>query len=217
MTDRQSSAQYQWNGVAQYPSYNQNAYMPNNHHSPAHNTTYSDDSSYSLSSAYYPTNHCPSSPVYSPISPSDSDGLQRAPNPQDLHTKLIRIPSLTPMHHRRQGTTIPTRDPRSHSQAYPMHETISLSPPSLYQQIPLSPASPNAQFPGSARPFQCEVCGLSFNRQHDLKRHRDTHSGDKPFPCNGGCGKTFTRKDALKRHQVSCMCDLSESRADSDA
>ncbi|EED77058.1 predicted protein, partial [Postia placenta Mad-698-R] len=51
------------------------------------------------------------------------------------------------------------------------------------------------------RPFSCDMCALSFNRQHDLKRHRDTHTGEKPFQCNGGCGKTFTRKDALKRHQ----------------
>ncbi|KAF8919876.1 hypothetical protein CPB85DRAFT_1156643, partial [Mucidula mucida] len=50
------------------------------------------------------------------------------------------------------------------------------------------------------RAFTCDTCPLSFHRQHDLKRHEKTHSGSKPYTCNGGCGKTFTRKDALKRH-----------------
>lgn len=69
--------------------------------------------------------------------------------------------------------------------------------------VPLSPIDGSAQYPASPpRPFACDMCALSFNRQHDLKRHRDTHSGDKPFLCEH-CGKTFTRKDALKRHQVS--------------
>ena len=56
--------------------------------------------------------------------------------------------------------------------------------------------------PSQARPYACDICQLAFNRQHDLKRHRETHTGEKPYLCNGGCGKTFTRKDALKRHQV---------------
>ena len=70
------------------------------------------------------------------------------------------------------------------------------------QYVPQSPIDSSMQYPASPpRPFACDMCALSFNRQHDLKRHRDTHSGDKPFLCDS-CGKTFTRKDALKRHQV---------------
>ncbi|KLO14607.1 hypothetical protein SCHPADRAFT_939403 [Schizopora paradoxa] len=56
------------------------------------------------------------------------------------------------------------------------------------------------------RPFQCDLCALSFSRQHDLKRHKETHNGERPYLCNGPCNKTFTRKDALKRHQLSKNC-----------
>ncbi|PIL36195.1 transcription factor [Ganoderma sinense ZZ0214-1] len=72
------------------------------------------------------------------------------------------------------------------------------------QQVSSYPASP-------PRPFACDMCALSFNRQHDLKRHRDTHTGEKPFFCNGGCGKTFTRKDALKRHQLVKRCGIDDN------
>ncbi|KAJ7670593.1 hypothetical protein DFH06DRAFT_1320522 [Mycena polygramma] len=58
------------------------------------------------------------------------------------------------------------------------------------------PASPDREFP-------CDLCPLSFDRQHDLKRHIETHSGEKPYLCDRGCGKAFTRKDALKRHQTT--------------
>lgn len=90
-------------------------------------------------------------------------------------------------------------DAVSSTNGYGMQYQSSPSPP------PMSPEGLiQAQYPASPlRPFACDMCALSFNRQHDLKRHRETHSGEKPFLCNGGCGKTFTRKDALKRHQVS--------------
>ncbi|KAJ7765321.1 hypothetical protein B0H16DRAFT_1525199 [Mycena metata] len=58
------------------------------------------------------------------------------------------------------------------------------------------PASPD-------REFTCDFCPLSFDRHHDLKRHVETHSGEKPYVCDRGCGKAFTRKDALKRHQTT--------------
>jgi uncharacterized Zn-finger protein len=47
------------------------------------------------------------------------------------------------------------------------------------------------------RPFKCDVCPQSFNRNHDLKRHKRIHLAVKPFPCDN-CEKSFSRKDALK-------------------
>lgn len=47
------------------------------------------------------------------------------------------------------------------------------------------------------RPFKCDVCPQSFNRNHDLKRHKRIHLAVKPFPCTD-CDKSFSRKDALK-------------------
>lgn len=53
--------------------------------------------------------------------------------------------------------------------------------------------------PGSERPFKCDQCPQSFQRSHDLKRHKRIHLAVKPFPCPS-CDKSFSRKDALKRH-----------------
>lgn len=47
------------------------------------------------------------------------------------------------------------------------------------------------------RPFKCDECPQSFNRNHDLKRHKRIHLAVKPFPCQH-CDKSFSRKDALK-------------------
>ena len=47
------------------------------------------------------------------------------------------------------------------------------------------------------RPFRCDQCPQSFNRNHDLKRHKRIHLAIKPYPC-GECDKAFSRKDALK-------------------
>ncbi|KAK7743656.1 hypothetical protein SLS62_010559 [Diatrype stigma] len=53
------------------------------------------------------------------------------------------------------------------------------------------------QPPQQDRPFKCDECPQSFNRNHDLKRHKKIHLAVKPFPC-GHCEKSFSRKDALK-------------------
>lgn len=61
--------------------------------------------------------------------------------------------------------------------------------------------------PQNDRPFRCDQCKQSFNRNHDLKRHKRIHLAVKPFPCQH-CDKAFSRKDALKvreRIQQPCM------------
>ena len=59
-----------------------------------------------------------------------------------------------------------------------------------------APHSSQSQ-PHNDRPFKCDQCPQSFNRNHDLKRHKRIHLAVKPFPC-GHCEKSFSRKDALK-------------------
>jgi uncharacterized Zn-finger protein len=53
------------------------------------------------------------------------------------------------------------------------------------------------------RPFRCDQCPQSFNRNHDLKRHKRIHLAVKPFPCKD-CEKSFSRKDALKVSYSTC-------------
>lgn len=68
---------------------------------------------------------------------------------------------------------------------------------SMYpNQRPHSPPQGPAE-----RPFKCDQCPQSFNRNHDLKRHKRIHLAVKPFPC-GQCDKSFSRKDALKVRYV---------------
>ncbi|KAL2819979.1 hypothetical protein BJX63DRAFT_333654 [Aspergillus granulosus] len=64
--------------------------------------------------------------------------------------------------------------------------------------------------PSNDRPFKCDQCPQSFNRNHDLKRHRRIHLSVKPYPCSN-CDKSFSRKDALKRHKLVKGCGSEES------
>ncbi|KAF2655498.1 hypothetical protein K491DRAFT_425498 [Lophiostoma macrostomum CBS 122681] len=66
------------------------------------------------------------------------------------------------------------------------------------------------------RPFKCDQCPQSFNRNHDLKRHKRIHLAVKPFPCNH-CDKSFSRKDALKRHILVKGCGKAANANGDDA
>lgn len=67
--------------------------------------------------------------------------------------------------------------------------------------------------PANDRPYKCDQCPQSFNRNHDLKRHKRIHLSVKPFPCTH-CDKTFSRKDALKVGFLLRLGDGEQSRTD---
>ena len=54
------------------------------------------------------------------------------------------------------------------------------------------------------RQFQCNDCGKTFVRAHDMKRHSIIHTEQRPHVCP--CGSGFARHDALTRHRQRGMC-----------
>lgn len=152
---------------------------------------------------------------YHPLDPAASNQTAHHPAPALQHPASPPQQSPLPYSHPR---SLQAHAAVSYPSPPPLHPAPLAAPASSHYHTQYSPAQVSyssmdnsSQYPASPqRPFSCDLCALSFNRQHDLKRHRDTHTGEKPFLCNGGCGKTFTRKDALKRHQLVKRCGIEE-------
>ncbi|CAL1279633.1 unnamed protein product [Larinioides sclopetarius] len=51
------------------------------------------------------------------------------------------------------------------------------------------------------RPYICSVCGQDFRQKAHLKRHMTTHSTERPYKCNI-CEKSFKRIEYLKQHKL---------------
>ncbi|KAI6249357.1 Transcriptional regulator prz1 [Erysiphe necator] len=86
-----------------------------------------------------------------------------------------------------------------------MVNNINVGPYSHNLVDPLYGTDPAPLQVQNDRPFKCDECPQSFNRNHDLKRHKRIHLAVKPFPCLY-CDKSFSRKDALKRHILVKSC-----------
>lgn len=218
MTDPRPGQSYTSNNGAPYSS---SSYPYTQH---AYHSSRAPDPSYTSSEGRYPSSSAPYSHMHAGISKSHPHGHGHSAQPPppvgrssyDYHHGRSPVSPHSPMdpeahayaprgtspYHPSSPTYSQYSQPYSPTHGYSSSQEQAMISP--YAQMPLSSSPPYSSDYGSSLPraFTCDTCPLSFHRQHDLKRHEKTHSGSKPYTCNGGCGKTFTRKDALKRHQV---------------
>jgi hypothetical protein len=194
MTDRRSSTSHPTSHLSHhYPTYPSapagypsaaaygvhassapHAYVPQGHY-----TDYELQSAGSPMHAYYST---PRSAMDSAPHP----GMQHNPqapayNVYPQPTQAMPIPNQR-THYSAHGSpiNIPYQSGFAPSSASPRTPGSPDSPLSPLAQYAYSPSAMEAagQYPASPqRPYACDLCVLSFSRQHDLKRHRDTHSG----------------------------------------
>ena len=117
------------------------------------------------------------------------------PFPQPTEQDFMR----TPGHCSTRSSLTPTYyplSPRSPSLRL-IKQSPNASPAPSNRISPLPTYSHSNVRQQNDRPFKCDQCPQSFNRNHDLKRHKRIHLAVKPFTC-GYCGKSFSRKDTLK-------------------
>jgi hypothetical protein len=53
--------------------------------------------------------------------------------------------------------------------------------------------------PGKSFNYVCCLCDYNVNGRTDMKRHLQTHTGEKPYKCSH-CGYETLRSHDLKRH-----------------
>lgn len=62
-----------------------------------------------------------------------------------------------------------------------------------------SAASPNGKpTPAPGQGFACSICQKHFNKSSDMKRHKKSHTGERPFNCLT-CQKAFLKVMSLGR------------------
>ena len=79
-------------------------------------------------------------------------------------------------------------------------DDVAQSPKPLgYSQDGTSPDLPHPRT-NKQRPYSCATCPRSFARLPNLKRHEQSHIGERSFSC-GQCTQCFSRRVHLLRHQ----------------
>ncbi|XP_041719704.2 zinc finger protein 23-like isoform X4 [Coregonus clupeaformis] len=82
-----------------------------------------------------------------------------------------------------------TETPPGSSNSTPLNPCLSDIPHTLGKSGKHTPCSKT-----------CSVCGKTFSRATDMRRHQRSHTGERPYECTQ-CGKTFQYSFDLKRHQ----------------
>jgi Zinc finger, C2H2 type len=133
---------------------------------------------------------------------SGSSSLPFGPPPRHAshssHTSTL--PPISTSHryssssHRRNTMSVDTSD-YNDSSSYPLYSQSSASThhSTAYHN------SYEATSPTASRAFACDLCGQTFSRAYDCKRHRDIHTRQGGHECPS-CHKSLSRADALKRH-----------------
>ncbi|KAI6094981.1 hypothetical protein EDD16DRAFT_785346 [Pisolithus croceorrhizus] len=104
---------------------------------------------------------------------------------EPLPTRDLILPSLAPGHHR-------------------SHSTPSTSRSCIATQAMLQP---NERRRKHKTRFRCEECHQTFTAQFSLKRHQQSHSGERGFKCSiPGCGQSFLNNIDCKRHEKNKKC-----------
>ncbi|KAI9809252.1 MAG: hypothetical protein M1825_002543 [Sarcosagium campestre] len=178
---------------------------------PSHQTSFPASFAAQSSSQQSPHSAAPNLSRISPISanPGHPPALHPAPappgglfgRPMNYALPAMAGPIMSNMHNPGGQMSLVGGLPNGMVSGYPSHNGVS----HMYS------ASGHAQPPQqNDRPFRCDQCPQSFNRNHDLKRHKRIHLAVKPFPCEF-CEKSFSRKDALKRHILVKGCGTRKS------
>lgn len=203
-------------GPQQSPALSQDSFRPPQPPTP----TYSYHNSGTPQHSNFPYSTGPSPTLSQQQSPISAGGSMQRMSPAVSQGPIPSIPSNNPAHSPYQYQQRPSLQYRG-GQA-PVFSNVQnpagglalVGHPGMMSgfnsghaaQMPHFMGHPQHQPPtANDRPFKCDQCPQSFNRNHDLKRHKRIHLAVKPFPCNH-CDKSFSRKDALKRHILVKGC-----------
>ncbi|KAF8428884.1 hypothetical protein L210DRAFT_484476 [Boletus edulis BED1] len=190
------SAIVQENGTA---TFTDRGLSPSSLGSPVPSPTSSFASSLSPLSFY----DTPLSDNESPVSPSPATSDQQFHwPPQVLHSQSNESLALHPslIESFSTDSILP-----SGSLGPPSHRRSKSSPTSRREPV-ASKAMLEANSRRRRHPaqFECEDCKQTFTAQFSLRRHQQSHSGERPFACGiPGCTQRFYNSSDCKRHEKS--------------